>query len=143
MLNIRDSIEIRATAAEAMQLYVDIQNWPHLFPATILSARIIAKEVASYKVEVTHRYEGKVINQVTLLKNNEVRLEEFKPKYNAVFINRFIEMESGCSYQIEASIQLKGIFKLAQYFIRTMVRNRIKSFLLLPVKQFAEKRQAN
>lgn len=141
MLNIRDSIEIRATAEEVIQLYMDIQNWPHLFPATILSVRGIAKEAGSCKVEVTHRFEGKVINLVTILNTNEVRLEEFKPRYNAVFINRFIPIESGCCYQIEASIRLKGFYQLAQYFIQTMVRNRIKSFALLPVKQFAESRQ--
>ena len=67
---------------------------------------------------------------------NEIELEEFKPMYNAIFLNRFEEIAGETVYVIEAFIFLKGIYKLAAPFIKGLVRKRISNYVLKPMKEF-------
>jgi hypothetical protein len=123
------------------QIYLDYTNWHKLFPATIQAARLIKMEQGVLTIEVLHRIEGKVINILTVLPNGKIKLEEFKPKYNAIFINQFTPVSGSTRYSVTANISLKGIYKIVAFFIRGIIRNRIMKFVLVPVKEISEKAQ--
>jgi len=44
-----------------------------------------------------------------VLSPREIRLEEFKRRFDARFINRFEAVEQGTRYSIVADVQLKGM----------------------------------
>ena len=132
-------ILINASQQYVMQVYQDFNNWNKLFPATIKGTRFIKDEDKTRIVEVDHSNAGKVINKLSLLSPNEIRLEEFKPLYNAIFLNRFEDAQGKTRYVIEGFIFLKGIYKLATPFIKGLVRKRMYNYVLKPMKAFAEK----
>jgi len=141
MLSIETFIDIQAPPELLMAIYLDYERWPQLFPATIKGVRLVGIELQQLVVEVDHLYEGKVLNILTLSDNSQITLEEFKPRYNAIFINRFHECcENRTRYQIKAIIKLKGLYTLASLFIRRLVLKRIGEYVLLPMKNYAEGR---
>jgi hypothetical protein len=132
------SIDINAPASRAIEVYLDYGNWHKLFPLTIQAVKFISKENNVLTVEVNHKTEGFVINIITVLSDHEIKLEEFKPKYNAIFINRFEAVNEGTLYTVIAHVSLKGIYKIASPFIKALVKNRIRKFVLEPMKSYAE-----
>jgi len=60
----------------------------------------------------------------------EIELEEFKPMYNAIFLNRFKTIPDGTVYIVEATIFLKGIYKLATPFIEGLLEGGLISMYL-------------
>jgi hypothetical protein len=134
---------IKAPQQSLITLYLDFKNWNKLFPATIQDARLITEKNKTQIVEVLHKTAGKVINILTPSSPNEIELKEFKPIYNAIFINRFKAVENGTLYIIEAYIFLKGSLKILTPFIHWLVRKRIKNYVLLPMKAFAENKTAS
>jgi len=137
------SLIINAPQEKLISIYRDYNNWHKLFPATIKGAHLIKEENKMQTVEVEHKQAGKVINTLKFLSANEIELEEFKPLYNAIFLNRFEAITGGTVYIIEAYIFLKGIYKLATPFIKGLVRKRINNYVLKPMKEFAENRSAH
>jgi hypothetical protein len=138
MLHVEASIDIVSPQPLVMRLYMDYNNWHKLFPLTIRAARCVKEEDGVFIVEVDHKKEGFVTNILTVLSNEEIQLEEFKPKYNATFINRFHAITNGTRYTILANISLKGIYKIASPFIKNAVKNRIMELVLKPMKKFSE-----
>lgn len=138
MLRTVSSIIIAVDPLLVKKQYLDYVNWPQLFPLTIRRAKLIREQNGSLTVEVDHRYEGKVINVINILSNDEVRLREFKPKFNAVFINHFQPIPAGTLYTITANVWLKGIFKLAGPFVHGLVRKRMQNYVLFPMKKYTE-----
>lgn len=139
MLKVNASIEINSIADAVMDAYLAIENWPKLFRHTIDYVHLLHKTCSEIRVKVHHRFEGGVQNLVSILNDNTIRLEEIKPKYKAVFINRFISTGAGkTNYCIEGFIELKGFYKLVQPFLRKLVRRRIEKFVLLPMKEYVE-----
>jgi hypothetical protein len=132
------STTINAPQPSVMKIYSDFNNWHNLFPATIKDAHLVKAEDRIQTVEVDHRNAGKVINILKFLSANEIELEEFKPMYNAIFLNRFEAIPGGTVYIVEATILLKGIYKLTTPFIKGLVRRRINKHVLKPMKEFAE-----
>jgi hypothetical protein len=132
------SLMINAPQQEVINIYRDYNNWNKLFPATIKNAHLLKEKDGMQTVEVDHRKAGKVINILRFPSENEIELEEFKPLYNAIFLNRFESIAGGTVYIIEAFIFLKGIYKMATPFIKGLVRKRINNYVLKPMKEFAE-----
>ena len=138
MLHVESSINIDAPPSLVMGRYMDYDNWHKLFPLTIRATRYIKEQNGVLTVEVDHKKAGFVINILTVLSNEEIKLEEFKPKYNAIFINRFQPTAEGTRYTIVANVSLKGIYKIATPFIKSIVKNRIMKFALEPMKKKSE-----
>jgi hypothetical protein len=132
------AVFIKAPQQSLIKLYLDYKNWNRLFPATISDAHLIKEEDKTQMVEVQHKTAGNVINILTPSSPNEIELKEFKPLYNAIFINRFKAVENGTIYTIEAYIFLKSYLKVLTPFIHGLVRKRIKNYVLQPMKAFAE-----
>jgi hypothetical protein len=131
-------IDINADQREVMKIYCDYSNWSKLFPKTINSAKLIKEEPYVQTVEVDHKFAGKVINVLSFLSPNEVELEEFKKMYDAIFLNRFEDIAGKTRYTIIANVALKGIYKIAAPFAKSIVRKRISNYVLGPMKEFAE-----
>lgn len=129
---------INASPQTVLNIYCDFKNWNKLFPATIENARLLQQEDTTQTIEVDHKTAGKVINILSPSAVNEIELKEFKPLYNAIFLNRFQVIENKTMYIIEAYIFLKGILKVLTPFIHWLVRKRIKNYVLQPMKAFAE-----
>ncbi|HMB29907.1 MAG TPA: hypothetical protein VKS99_17485, partial [Blastocatellia bacterium] len=91
-------------------------------------------------LEIDHR-EGRVINILTLVSQEEVELEEFKKKYDGKFVNRFEAVSGGTRFTVAADISLKGDYKLLAPFLGSYIRKQITAFVLDPVKKSAEAHQ--
>jgi uncharacterized protein DUF998 len=89
------STDIEAPPELVASLYADYQRWPRLFPATIRGVRLAADDGQYKTIEVDHVTEGKVINIMVVVSPTEVRLEEFKRRFDARFINRFEAVGAG------------------------------------------------
>jgi hypothetical protein len=138
MLHAAVSIIIAADPSVVKKEYLDYVNWHQLFPLTIKRAKLVKEENGRLTVEVDHRYEGKVINIISVLSPEEIQLQEFKPKFNAVFINRFEKIPSGTLYTLSADVSLNGIFKLATPFVRKLLKRRMLNYVLYPMKKYSE-----
>jgi hypothetical protein len=62
--------------------------------------------------------------------------------YKAIFINRFEQIRGGTRYIVIGCISFKGIVKLLQPFLKGLVKNRIRKFVLEPLKIYAESMKA-
>ena len=62
-------------------IYRDFRPWPTLFPATIRGTRLIRENDTTQAIEVEHAKAGRVLNLLTVMSSDEVRLDEFKPHY--------------------------------------------------------------
>ena len=138
MVSVCTSINIQAAAKNLFDIYKDYENWDRLFPLTIEKARLIRVDDNKLTIEVTHKSAGKVVNVLTFLSSEKIKLEEFKPLYNAVFINAFESAANESCYRIVASVKLKGFYKILEPFISVLVKYKIKKFVLLPMKNYAE-----
>ena len=79
-----------------------------------------------------------MLNLLTVLSVDEVRLDEFKPHYDARFTNRFEPDARGTRFTVIADVQLKGILRLFALIARPFVRRRLAKFVLRPIKAMAE-----
>jgi hypothetical protein len=128
---------IRAAPERVSAIYRDYRHWPELFP-TIRSTRLIRENETTQAIEVDHARAGRVLNLLTVVSSDEVRLDEFKPHYEARFTNRFEPDADGTRFTVTADVQLKGILRLFALIARPFVRRRIAKFVLRPVKAMAE-----
>jgi hypothetical protein len=119
-------------------MYQDYDRWSQLFPATIRGARLIRQNETTKAIEVDHATAGRVLNLLTVISPGEIRLEEFKPHYDARFINRFEADARGTRFTVEADVQLKGALRLLTPLARSFVRRRIAKLVLRPLKTRAE-----
>jgi len=134
-----EASEIIAAAPERVsELYLDYAHWPQLFPETIRSVLLVREDDATRVVEVEHATAGTVLNVMTVVSPFEVRLQEFKPRYDATFTNRFEEHPRGTRYTVIADVQLKGVLRLLSAIAPPIVRRRVTRFVLRPMKARAE-----
>lgn len=135
------SVNINVAPTTVMGVYLDYGNWHKLFPLTIRSVKYIREENGVLTVKVDHKKGGSIINMLKVLNNEEIKLEEFKPKYNATFINRFQKIPDGTQYTIIANVSFKSFYKLIGPFLKSIVEKRIRKFVLDPMKEFLERNQ--
>src|SRR5690606_11195361 len=93
MIQVQNAILIHATSSDLFSIYMDYNHWNKLFPLTIRGVKFIKRENNTTTVEVEHKAAGSVINILSVVSNEEIKLEEFKPVYNAVFINHFKKVD--------------------------------------------------
>jgi hypothetical protein len=129
---------IRAAPERVSALYRDYLGWPQLFPATIRGTRLVGEEGSSKTIEVDHATEGKVVNVMTVLSPDEIRLEEHKRRYDARFVNRFEPHAQGTRYTVAAEVALKGPLRLLAAIARPIVRWQIDRFVLRPMQALVE-----
>ena len=129
---------IDATPERVSAMYQDYRHWAELFPATIRGARLIRENDTTKAIEVDHATAGPVLNLLTVLSSGEIRLEEFKPHYDARFTNRFEPDSRGTRYTVIADVQLKGPLRLLTPIARPFLRRRLAKFVLQPMKAMAE-----
>ena len=129
---------IHAAPERVSAIYRDYAHWPQLFPATIRGTRLIRENETTTAIEVDHTRAGRVLNLMTVLSSDEIRLDEFKPHYDARFTNRFEPDARGTRFTVIADVQLKGILRVFALIARPFVRRRIAKFVLGPIKAMAE-----
>jgi hypothetical protein len=139
MIHTTAGIAIGADPWRLIALYTNYDTWHKLFPQTIRGTRLIEENNGVTIVEVDHRTEGHVINMLTPVSNREVRLEEIKPHYHAVFINRFQPNEEGTLFTVEAFVKLKGYHKLTSPLVERYIKTRIRKYMLEPMLQYASR----
>jgi len=118
-------------------LYQDYAHWPDVFPA-IRATRLIRENDSTKAIEVDHATAGRVLNLMTVLSDGAIRLQEFKPRYDALFTNRIDADAAGTRFTVFADVQFKGALRLLRPFARRIVRRRIAKLLLQPLKATAE-----
>jgi len=134
---------IHAPPERVSAIYRDFRRWPALFPATIRGTRLIRENDTTQAIEVEHAKAGRVLNLLTVVSSDEVRLDEFKPHYDARFTNRFEPDARGTRFTVIADVQLKGILRLFALIARPFVRRRLAKFVLRPIKAMAEAQATN
>ena len=132
------STQISAPPEQVAALYADYAGWPRLFPDTISGVRLVADDGQSKTIEVDHVTEGKVINIMRVISAHEIRLEEFKRRFEARFINRFEAAGQGTRYSVAAAVQLKGVLRVLSFMAAPIVRARLIRFVLEPMRAAAE-----
>jgi Polyketide cyclase / dehydrase and lipid transport len=135
-LRVVTSTLIHAPQPLVVEIYRDYKNWPKFFP-TIATVRLLREETNKTTLELDHR-EGHVINILTVISEEEIRLEEVKKKFDATFFNRFEAVNEDTRYTLTGDISLKGIYKLFAPLLRGYVRKQMTEFVLEPVKHYAE-----
>jgi hypothetical protein len=128
---------IDAAPERVIAMYRDYGHWSDLFPA-IRGTRLIRENDTTKAIEVDHAKAGRVLNLLTVIAPGEIRLEEFKPHYDARFTNRFEPDSQGTRYTVIADVQLKGALRLLAPIARPFLRRRIAKLVLRPMKTKAE-----
>ena len=136
-VHVEISMTIRAPQTVVMSVYRDYQKWPQLFSRTIRAVSVMSTQGDTTTLRIDHR-EGVVINILTVVSATELRLQEFKKKYDAIFVNRFESVHAGTRYTVVADISLKGGYRFLAPFLRWYIRRQIRIFVLEPVKRAAE-----
>jgi polyketide cyclase/dehydrase/lipid transport protein len=129
---------IKAPKRIVSDVYADFTRWPSVFP-TISGVRLIRDEPSKQILEIDH-LEGKVINEMVVRSPDEIELWEVKRRYNARFLNRFEAVPGGTRFVVSGEIDLQGIAKLLQPFLRGYVRRQMERWQLQPVKAEGETR---
>ena len=129
---------IRAPRERVFSTYADWQGWDRLFPLTIRGTKLVTSDGDTKTIAVDHRTEGTVTNVMQLAPPGEIRLEEWKPDYDARFVKRFDEVPGGTHYTVDAEVTLKGVLALAAPIAKPFVRARIRRFVLEPMARAVE-----
>jgi len=129
---------IHAAPERVSAIYQDYGHWPELFRGTIRATRLIRENDTTKAIEVEHATAGRVLNLMTVISPGEIRLEEFKPHYDARFTNRFDEDARGTRLTVFADVQLEGPLRLLAPIARSIVRRRIAKIVLRPITAMAE-----
>jgi hypothetical protein len=137
-VRIRETLAIRAAPQELAALYLDYPNWSRLFPATIRGVRWIGDDGRDITVEVDHRAEGRVANIIRPISPTVIALDEFKPRFDATFVNRFEAAGDATRYVLDAEIRFRMPFALIAPLVRWIVRRRMRRFVLEPMRDAAE-----
>jgi hypothetical protein len=136
-MQLEASILIGAPRARVFALYADCASWPRVFASTIRGVRLLSEEGETQTIEVDH-VEGPVLNRMTLAPPAEIRLEEHKRHYDALFTNRFDVDPGGTRYTLWAEVRIKGWLRLLSPLATLVARRQMRRFVLEPLKQAAE-----
>jgi hypothetical protein len=142
---VRTSTEtlIRARRDRLVALLLDYERWPTLFPATIVAVELVRAESFATTVMVTHRKEGRVPNVLRRCASDVVELMERKPRYDAVFVNRFEEIAGGTRYRVDAWVRMRGAYALLAPVLRGVVERAVRRYTMEPLRTAAERGHRN
>jgi hypothetical protein len=141
MVRFQGEIFIAAEPQKVKAVYMDYSNWHNTFSETIKSAELLYNRCGIMHIEVLHKTEGVVPNELIETAPNELTLKEWKPRYYAVFINRFVPAAKGTIYQVQAQLHLKGIYRALRPFVKGFAPGRLKRFALAPLKKECERQK--
>lgn len=127
---------IDAPPSSVSALYVDYRRWPAIYPL-ISGVRLLRTQGSKLVLQVEHR-EGLVVNELTVRSAHELELWESKRRYDARFVNHFLETPRGTILTVVGEIELKGWARLLRPVLTPVVRRRMERFQLQPLKRAAE-----
>jgi len=138
---VRAEVATRVDAArdDVFRLFLDYAQWPRIFSETIRAVELVRRGTSTIAVMVDHRQEGQVLNVLTVCPPDVVLLQEFKPRYDALFVNHFEHALGGMRYSIEAEVSIKPPFSLAAPFLSGVVERALRRYTLLPLRAAAER----
>ena len=137
-VRVREALVVRARPDRLAGLYLAYANWPELFPATIRGVRFLEEHDGDITVEVDHRTEGRVVNIIRPMSASVIVLEEFKRRYDATFVNRFESVPQGTRYVLDAEVRFHMPYALVAPLLRGVVRQRMRQYVLEPMRVIAE-----
>jgi hypothetical protein len=141
-VHVSAAITVHAPPDRLVARYLDFAQWPQLFAATIRGTRLVQSRGDEMTVEVDHRTAGRVINVIRPRSPNEIELGEFKPKFEATFLNRFDPIPEGTRYTVVADVKLKMPYALLAPFLTGYVRRAVRRYVLEPMRDVAERSTA-
>lgn len=137
------ALTIHASPERLVARYLDFAHWARLFPATIRGAHLVKRREDGVVVEVDHRTAGCVTNILRPRLPNLVELEEHKPKYDALFLNRFDPVAAGTRYTVAADVWLRMPYALLVPLLRRLlegyVRRTMRRYVLEPMRASVER----
>jgi hypothetical protein len=119
----------------ALQIYRNYRLWTLLFPATIAGVRLLRIENDALVVEVLHKHEGVVLNQLRDLSSEAIELHEWKRRYEARFIHRFESCGQDTRSTLSAEIAFKGAWRLLEPFVKPWARHQIVRHVVKPLQR--------
>jgi Polyketide cyclase / dehydrase and lipid transport len=131
------STTVSAPTEVVQRVYADYRRWPEIFPL-VAAVELLEERNGCSLIAVEHRRFGRVINRLVATERGVLRLEEEKPTYDAVFVNRFDSMDEGTHFSITGEIRLKGLRKLLAPLIGPYVRRQMRRLQLEPIRRAAE-----
>jgi hypothetical protein len=137
-MHVRVRTLIDAPRAAVSALYADYQRWPEIFPL-IVGVRLLRRDETKLVIEVHHR-EGLVINELAVGPADRIELVEWKRRYDARFVNRFVDTPRGTLLTVDGDIDLKGWARVLGPLLAPVARRRMKRWQLQPLKLAAEGR---
>ena len=138
-VRVREALVIRDTPERLAALYLDYRSWPELFPATIRGVRKLAEHDGDITVEVDHCADGRVVNIIRPMSASVIALEEFKPRYDATFVNRFESVPQGTRYVLDAEVRFHMPYALVAPLLQGIVRHRMRQYVLEPMRDEVER----
>lgn len=138
-IHVEVTTTIHAPRERLVALNLDHEHWTRLFSATIRGVRLIESGAGRTIVEVDHRTAGRVINILRRRSASEIELEEFKPRYDATFLNRFDAVADGTRYTVIADVRLKMPYALLAPVLRPYARRAVRRYVLEPMRAHAER----
>lgn len=126
---------IDAPADAVSALYGDYRRWPEIFPL-ISGVRFIRRDGGKLVIEVHHQ-EGPVVNELRVLPDR-IELKEWKRRYEARFVNRFVETSRGTLLTVAGDIYFKGWAVLLEPFLTPFARRQMQLWQVQPLKTAAE-----
>jgi ribosome-associated toxin RatA of RatAB toxin-antitoxin module len=136
-MKVKTSLVMNVPPERAYDIYADYAGWPQVFP-TISAVRLVSRAGNSVVLEVDHRTEGKVRNELVLQPKGQLELRESKRRYDARFINWFDPVNAGTQVSVTGDIRLKGFARLLAPLLGRYARRLIQRFTLQPIKIAAE-----
>ncbi len=143
-IEVEVATEIDARADRVASLYLDVDRWHRTFEPTIRRARVVHEENGVRDILVDHRMEGEVPNRLGITEDGAIWLEEHKPKYDAVFFNRFEATSATTTrYRLRGHIRPTGVYRVVGWLFRPLVRRlarrRMTEYVLDPLRVAAER----
>src|SRR5690606_12040858 len=135
-LRASSEVLVHAPKARVMAALLEYRDWPRFFP-TIAAVRLLGEEDGRVRLELDHQ-EGKVVNLIEVVSPDEVRIEEQKRKYVAVFLYRFEDVAGGTRLIVNGEARLRGLLRLIAPLLRPYMRRQIYRYVLQPMKSYAE-----
>lgn len=149
VLRVEVEAPVSAPAAIVADVYADYARWPSVFPM-IAAVRHVGRSGSWDVLRVDHRRDGVVRNELRTVRPGVVELRESKPRYDATFVNEFTDDgfaddeptgDAGRSrFRVRADVRLAGAARFLRPVVAPLVRHRIRTLQIDPVRRAAEQR---
>jgi hypothetical protein len=132
--------EIFVQPATVVSVFTDYSSWGETFPATIKSAQLLDDRGDRELVEVHHKRHGPILNVIQKIGPNRIALEEYKPRYEAIFLMTVRPAPLGSSVTLDLELRAKGPGVWLLPFVAPFVRRQVIRLFLQPLKLACERK---